>query len=554
MFTVDNTFVEQLQAYLDYRAPRDKAQAQSRKKQKVVPLVLAARRILVSAKVQEGLKLVHEVQPGRLSLVDGYSLRRAANGTVDIVQEASSVGRSLHNDLMACELLKLGDKGTQLLTWQVIHRLWSLYLVKPLEALKDGPQSTLAVRNPRVVPLDQLEALKYRMMDHFAGNFWGESKKGSLLGAAIWRTVLDVEVASLTLKLFGPKATLRQYNRVVPHVAVLHQISQETPHLMRLLGTMLDSHQIPELEKDRSIPRNVVQLLRDHYLAHSFTPAAWAFLTHQGSSVSPFLVGLGSKLVNRLAELQCGQLPNGRWLKTLTNRYYMVNVDEFSKLLVLFSKAYAQRKAKAKDLTDNLMLLLDYFYQAKPKIGSQTTFQGFLKKQAEWHRKMAHEENQRQLTNLKEHYTWQPLVQTVELGELKATGLNSSGELIEEGVAMAHCVGGYFHSCYQNRCRIFSLTLAGQRVATLEVTCRGERWSQGQLYGPGNSKITDKKVIQLARRVVAACNKAPALDVRLNTVEKLLSADAAKPMARQQRLLRGLDAREENPTEELLAA
>ena len=96
---------------------------------------------------------------------------------------------------------------------------------------------------------------------------------------------------------------------------------------------------------------------------------------------------------------------------------------------------------------------------------------------------------------------------------------------------MGHCVGGYFQACYDNHCRIYSLTVAGQRVATLEVAYRGTSWIQGQLYGPGNRKIIDKQVIQLARRVVAACNKAPALDASLNTVTPL-KAREPKPNQR----------------------
>lgn len=556
MFTVDNAFFEQIRARMDYLYTRDKARDKAHNK--VVPLALAIRRILVSAKVQEGLKLVREVQPGGLSFVGGYHLRRAADGTVDIWQDASLASRSLRNDLLTCALLKLGEKTTQLLTEQAICQLWPRYLVEPLEARIDCPQATGNPSHVNSLPAQATEAhrmhsllndLKFRVYEHFAGNFWGETKKGALLGHAIWRNVLDPEVASLTLKIFGPNASLRHYNRVVFHTAVLRQVSQETPHLMRLLGSLENR---PDF--DHMICSQMGQRLREHYLRQGFTPAGWAFLTQQGRSVSPFLAGLGSELVNRLAELQCGKLPTGRWLKTLTTRYYMAPVDEISKLLVLFAKAYAQRKVKAKDLTDNLLFVLDYLHQAKPKIGHQTTFLGFVKKQAEWHRKVAHEENQRQLANLKELYTWQPLVQSVDLGELKAISLTSSAELIEEGVAMAHCVGGYFRSCYQNRNRIFSVTLAGQRVATLEVLARGESWSQGQLYGPGNSKLTDKKVIQLAKRVVSACNKAQPLDPKLNTVQTLQPevATPAKPL--QLRPRRVLDARQEITMQDLLAA
>ena len=560
MFTVDKKFVNKLQSRLDYLAERKTPRTASSKKPKVVPLILDLRRILVSAKVKEGLKLVPDAQPGCLSLVDGHRLVRAADGTVDILQDETSEGLTLRS-FMHYELLKLGDKGTHLLTERVITRLLRQhvypllgvvpdYSPAPVVTLEEGSFAENDTDKDRMYSL--LTDLSYQVMQRYAGNFWGEPKHGSTLGSAIWRNILDAEVASLTLKLFGARATLRHYNLVVSQVAVLRQLNQETPNLMRLLGSLRDASRIPQLEN--GIPLNAIQLMREYYLDRGFTPAAWAFMTRQGSSVVPSLAALGAPVVNRLAELQCGKLPHGRWLHTLSNRIYMVRVAELGKLLVLFAQAYAKRKVKAQDLNDNLLFLLDYFYQTKAKIGSQSTFQGLVRKQAEWHRKLAHEEGQRQLANLKELYTWQPLVQSVELGNLRATSLNSSLELIEEGSQMSHCVGGYFRQCYDNRARIYSLTVADQRVATLEVSVRNKRWEQGQLHGLCNSKITDKKVIQLARRVVSACNKAPALDAKLNTVQPLRRAEATSGKAGERRVPLALDERMQELVDDLIQA
>ena len=499
MFNVDNEFVKKLQERLSYLADRKTPRA-ARKKPKVVPLILDLRRIMVSAKVKEGLRLVPDAQPGCLILVDGYKLVRATDGTVALWHDKSSGGSTLR-DFLNYELLKLGEKGTQLLTVNVITRLLRQHVhallgvvldcsPAPVVTLEEGSFAKNETEKDRMHSL--LTDLSYQLMTRYAGNFWGESKKGSTLGSAIWRNILDPEVASLTLKLFGAKATLHQYNFVVPQVDVLRQLSQEAPNLMRLLGALVIENRIPQLEN--SIRLNALQLMREYYLSRGFTPAAWAFMTRQGSSVVPRLAALGAPVVNRLAELQCGKLPSGRWLSMLSDRFYMVRVDELGKMLVLFAQAYAKRRVKAQDLTDNLLFMLDYFYETKARIGSQTTFQGLIRKQAEWHRKLAHEEGQRQLASLKELYTWQPLVQSMELGNLRATSLNSSLELI------------------------------------------------------------DKKVIQLARRVVSACNKAPALDAKLNTVQSLRGADATKGKASERRVPLALDDRMQDLVDDLIQA
>lgn len=56
------------------------------------------------------------------------------------------------------------------------------------------------------------------------------------------------------------------------------------------------------------------------------------------------------------------------------------------------------------------------------------------------------------------------------LGELLAVELTRPGELVREGAALSHCVGGYSHVCYQGSSRIISLrTRAGASRSTIEL-------------------------------------------------------------------------------------
>jgi|GEM_PF-6144650 len=76
-----------------------------------------------------------------------------------------------------------------------------------------------------------------------------------------------------------------------------------------------------------------------------------------------------------------------------------------------------------------------------------------------------------------------------EDGRFEILPLTSAANLVEEGLAMEHCVGGYDNQCRTGRTHIFSVRVAGQREATLEVkldfglTAGGARMHIGQCKG-----------------------------------------------------------------------
>ncbi len=76
---------------------------------------------------------------------------------------------------------------------------------------------------------------------------------------------------------------------------------------------------------------------------------------------------------------------------------------------------------------------------------------------------------------------------TSEDGRFEVITLTSAAELVEEGLAMEHCVGGYADQCRTGRTHICSVRVDGERAATLEVFLdvdgSGARVRTGQFKG-----------------------------------------------------------------------
>ncbi len=70
---------------------------------------------------------------------------------------------------------------------------------------------------------------------------------------------------------------------------------------------------------------------------------------------------------------------------------------------------------------------------------------------------------------------------------VRITQLLSRAELVAEGQALGHCVASYAYSCARGRCGIFSLTVAGERALTIEVSA--QRFV-AQVRGRHNRRLT----------------------------------------------------------------
>lgn len=81
-----------------------------------------------------------------------------------------------------------------------------------------------------------------------------------------------------------------------------------------------------------------------------------------------------------------------------------------------------------------------------------------------------------------------PLPRQTTIGPYLFTSLNSVTDVLQEGIAMRHCLGthGYIPRMLEGKYRAYSVTMAGQRVATIGVMER-VRFSQAPVVASGSS-------------------------------------------------------------------
>lgn len=87
-----------------------------------------------------------------------------------------------------------------------------------------------------------------------------------------------------------------------------------------------------------------------------------------------------------------------------------------------------------------------------------------------------------------------------KVGEISIVPLTTTAELIEEGVAMAHCVASYADDALRGFCCLYSVRRDGVRIATLELTRRHRGSLEvAQLKGLANAPVS-KDVTRAVRR------------------------------------------------------
>lgn len=330
-----------------------------------------------------------------------------------------------------------------------------------------------------------------------------------VLGKLLWDSgLLDREVFGLAVRVGGFRFTLELYNQCAEKRTELLARVAEAPHMAPWLcgadgGSRLQVHQ------------TVWQDLKTRFMELGGTQQGWKWLSNQGANWFRYLT-MGKQyvsMVNNLAALQLGRVPFHRGLVGSLAYRDDVRYFEVFKAAVLANR---KRKLKVADFQD-YVLIFDYLEQVRTATAKGATWASLMRKQRAWHAEQVRLEVERR----KESgacYGWAPLVQSIVQDDLEAISLNDSDELWEEGGVMHHCVGGYDQSCYHNKSRIYSIRRAGERVATLEIRLVGTKWTIGQLYGAGNSRVTDKAVVKLSKRVLYAFTRNPKLNAEDNKV------------------------------------
>ena len=85
--------------------------------------------------------------------------------------------------------------------------------------------------------------------------------------------------------------------------------------------------------------------------------------------------------------------------------------------------------------------------------------------------------------------------------------LTCTDDLVKEGEAMNHCVGGYKHSCLKKECYIFHVNDGTKLGATVEVSPNPWRVVQSMNYGNSHSAVAKELVEQHVLTNIAKAEK-----------------------------------------------
>lgn len=354
------------------------------------------------------------------------------------------------------------------------------------------------------------------------------SRCAGILGKELFEHIIDKEVFSLSIKIFGIKATVPQYNFVARNKEVLRRLLKETPNMAPFFYAFYAPPYCAKEFFSNTVSLDAVSEIKAYFTSQGLTPAGWRFLTQQGSRFNEVVyysdnLAKGSiKLINQLSLLGCKKIPYGSWLLRNYSRLLSLTINAEKSavpLLFLAVDAFHRKAATAKSLEVDFLQCLDYVERNEITSFKGVTWASLQRRQQRWHQDCAQLEMKRRLELKGSMYRWGAIVPELTMGTLTAKSLNTSEELIEEGLEMAHCVGGYDYACFQNKSRIYSVTSEGVRLATIELRKMGKRWKLSQCYGARNSKVTDGQVLRIAASLEKACNKSAAnLDTSLSVV------------------------------------
>lgn len=131
---------------------------------------------------------------------------------------------------------------------------------------------------------------------------------------------------------------------------------------------------------------------------------------------------------------------------------------------------------------------------------------------------------------------WEPILETHERDGWRAQELTSQSALTDEGREMGHCVSSYADDCRKGEMRIFSITLNGERKATLELRPQNGKLlsKQGsepqfqihQNKGRHNAAISNAATLGFCGEVCSAADASWA--TRWTALEALREEDATR--------------------------
>lgn len=383
----------------------------------------------------------------------------------------------------------------------------------------------------------QTGVLEARIGHHMVGSRRGDMGMHRQVVHVLWRRMVDREIALATLRAYGRKCTVADYNRVAKAWSIPcgHDGSRD-----RGVSTLRTTHRSAFVLHVALFPgkkpppvADAIQAVPDRLREITGSAALWRSVSGWSD---PKLLPL-ARLLGRMNGRDAAHLgidaETGRSLlrHVAERRDWPVAVlteiswqyTDHLRLLVPFLPALhaasmeARRRRRLRPFMSSFGLVMDMLngmgedeYATIARDARNATWARLDERQAEWHRRMVEirrEEDEAEAGAPREWSlddAWSPLIGRYSDANGEATEIIDVRGLDAEARDLDHCVDDYAPYCISGASRIFSLR-TGKHRSTLELRKRYGVWHITQNYGVRNA-IPDKTLKLLGTAVAKAAN------------------------------------------------
>lgn len=392
--------------------------------------------------------------------------------------------------------------------------------------------------------------LQARIGHHMVGSRRGIAGMHRQMVHVLWKRMVDHEIALATLRIYGRKCTLADYNRVVHywHVRCGPDGSRD-----RGISTLRETHRAAFILRMALYPakgspdlaqtiQDVPTRLRDVTGDNRLWRAAMTWTDPQLVPLTRLVGRMDGRLERHVEEIDqaTGRLlmthlaERRNWPATLLRHLSWMSTDHLERFIPFLPALHAaavtaRRQGRLRPLLASVHLVEDMLsnlheddHAALVKDARNATWARLDDRQREWHHAMTEirrlEQEAEEIRQLEQetHETcprawspddaWTPVLGTYSSAAGDAVEIVDARGLDQEAIELDHCVDGYAPYCLSGMSRIFSLR-SGEHRSTLELRRRSGVWHVQQNFGREN-EMPAKQLTTLARSVAKAANQA----------------------------------------------
>jgi hypothetical protein len=386
----------------------------------------------------------------------------------------------------------------------------------------------------------QDRTLQARVGHHMVGSRRGVLGIHRQIVHVLWRRVLDRDIALATLRAYGRKCTLADYNRTAHywHVRCGPDGTRD-----RGISTLRHTHRAAFILRSAVFPQkggpNIVEAIQSvptRLREVTGDGRLWrAAMTWSDPQLEPLarIVGrmagrlerhveeidpdLGRLLVTRLTE-------RSGWSPMIIQHMSWMSTDHLARLTPFLPALHAgmttaRRQRRLRPFMASVHLVIDMLvsiheedHAALERDARNATWARLDERQRTWHREMiAIRRLEDEADGARPHAwspddAWHPLLGAYSDEVGNAVEIVDARGLDQEALELDHCVDSYAPDCISGMSRIFSLRTAEHR-STLELRRRSGVWHVQQNFGKEND-LPPKALTMLGRSVAKAANQA----------------------------------------------